>query len=700
MADQSARVPRIVAGVDVRSLPLTPLEGFVLSRIDGVASVGDIADLTSLDETAVAATLEKLARLDAVEWVDRTTALPRPSARPSSPFARASSDASAAPKPTTLGTPPGGAPAPAVGSRGSGPRLLRAPRVPTPHSSVVGDPRKSSRSSELDSGEAAPSAPPVSRTPAPPTTGQRASGHGSHGAVGSRSDPAHRLTVAGSPGGRPTPDAASVGSSGGAADAPALGWNSAGRTRGSTAPPSASSSPPPAAARASSTSSETPAADAVELPEERRRKIDELYVVVDLLDHYQVLGIERTADRAAVKAAYFELSKQFHPDTAFRKNVGAYRHKMEVVFKRLTEAYDVLSKKKAREEYDAYLARSERSLELERTLSGSHDLNVALAGMDVAPHPEKFSVTGIEGPSLGLPSESNDSAPKSETTAPPPGFLAGARPELVAGEEQQRGTEPDRAPFTSGGSMNSAVSATRASMSEEARARARELLARRLGSARTTASVRAMAPSRAASSAPPPSSTSRHEVARELASALVGTASVTGGPDPVARYLAEARRRSREGDLAGAVRQTKLALALVPDHPTARALHDELARSLAASLADNYAAQASYEEKHQKWAAAANSWQRVVEGRPGDPVAHWSAARALLESGGDVKLAVRLAQRAVELAPDRPEAVRTLGRAFLVAGMVLNARRELTRALELDPRDDATRALLAELDRN
>jgi Flp pilus assembly protein TadD len=69
----------------------------------------------------------------------------------------------------------------------------------------------------------------------------------------------------------------------------------------------------------------------------------------------------------------------------------------------------------------------------------------------------------------------------------------------------------------------------------------------------------------------------------------------------------------------------------------------------------------------------------------------------LLESSGDTKQAVRLAQRAVDLEPNNVFAIRTLGRAFMAAGMTLNAKRELERAVALDPRDEATKALLKEL---
>src|SRR5262249_3207497 len=62
------RIPRLVDGVDLRALPLTPIEGFVLSRIDGSATVQDLADLTSQDPSEVEATIAKLIGHGAVEW--------------------------------------------------------------------------------------------------------------------------------------------------------------------------------------------------------------------------------------------------------------------------------------------------------------------------------------------------------------------------------------------------------------------------------------------------------------------------------------------------------------------------------------------------------------------------------------------------------------------------------------------------------
>lgn len=63
-------------------------------------------------------------------------------------------------------------------------------------------------------------------------------------------------------------------------------------------------------------------------------------------DFYSVLGVDRTATGKDLKKSYRKLAQQFHPDT----NPGD--DAAEARFKEVTEAYDVLSDPKLREEYD------------------------------------------------------------------------------------------------------------------------------------------------------------------------------------------------------------------------------------------------------------------------------------------------------------------------------------------------------------
>ena len=65
-------------------------------------------------------------------------------------------------------------------------------------------------------------------------------------------------------------------------------------------------------------------------------------------DYYELLGIQRGADEAAIKAAFRKLAMEFHPD---RKN-GC--KESEAHFKAIYEAYDVLKDPQKRAAYDRF----------------------------------------------------------------------------------------------------------------------------------------------------------------------------------------------------------------------------------------------------------------------------------------------------------------------------------------------------------
>jgi len=91
------------------------------------------------------------------------------------------------------------------------------------------------------------------------------------------------------------------------------------------------------------------------LTAERKKIIDDAYALLGETDHYELLGVPPDAEKKAIRAAYFELAKLFHTDTLYGVELAEYGSKMDAVFRELTEAYEVLGKKKKRRAYDAYL---------------------------------------------------------------------------------------------------------------------------------------------------------------------------------------------------------------------------------------------------------------------------------------------------------------------------------------------------------
>jgi curved DNA-binding protein CbpA len=401
----------------------------------------------------------------------------------------------------------------------------------------------------------------------------------------------------------------------------------------------------------------------VDIDVERRRRILDLFYKLDQLDHYQVFDVPQNADKKAIKAAYFEVVNVFHPDRYFGKKVGTFKVKLEKVFSRLTQSYDVLSRAQSRAEYDTYLrAQSKtRAFDAGQTDSDAHQaaLNEVMRRIQAEASAES------RGHSVPPPPPSADAwhaeNPKTVTGEPPPRTRSNPalRPSATL-----RPSDP---------------------------AMRRRALARKLG--------RSPLPS-SDEHTPDLAESEREQLAHEDQQRKEWAAEelkrryqdrVKAARDrQIEVYTRAAKQALDKGDHVGAANALRIATSLTPDDSALAAQLSEVSGKAKQELSSSYLEQAEYEERDEKWLAAAKSYARALQGRPEARI-YERAAHCLLSGEGDLREAGEMAKRAVMLAPEHAKYRVTLARFYAKAGMKQSAEGELSRAATLAPNDDKVR---------
>jgi tetratricopeptide (TPR) repeat protein len=74
-------------------------------------------------------------------------------------------------------------------------------------------------------------------------------------------------------------------------------------------------------------------------------------------NHYELLGVGRSAAPQEFKKAYFTLAKLYHPDRHFNPEMDGMKETLEVLFTAIHDAYETLSDQAKRDQYDLDLMR-------------------------------------------------------------------------------------------------------------------------------------------------------------------------------------------------------------------------------------------------------------------------------------------------------------------------------------------------------
>ncbi|MDH3655542.1 MAG: DnaJ domain-containing protein [Myxococcales bacterium] len=390
----------------------------------------------------------------------------------------------------------------------------------------------------------------------------------------------------------------------------------------------------------------------VEIDEALQEMVVQTFKRADRLNHYELLGVAMDADRAEIRKAYFVLSKTFHPDSYYGKRLGSFKAQMEVIFRKVTDAYEVVGRQQKREAYDRYLKRS----------------------MVVSAAEEK--IHRVEERAQAM-SKALTRAPIAERQAGP-----------VDAEAPSQDWQSSQAP------AKKSASVVPGTPEHDRMQRKRELLERKLrgrsmGSPKQSVPVRSM---------PAPTAQVGAKTAlRDLTRSLKWTAGLTGGVDRAEHHIEAARTAEAKGDLAAAATALRMAITLDSSRTDVQEQYRRVNSHLRVQLLDIHREQATYEEDNKLWSAASISWAKVAEAAPEDPIAPRRAAWALLSAGGDLRKARDFAQRSLDLAPDSLEARLILARIYIHAGMENSAAKELDAAAKLDPGHEMVKNLRKQL---
>ncbi len=120
--------------------------------------------------------------------------------------------------------------------------------------------------------------------------------------------------------------------------------------------------------------------NSIELSEDERSAIEKMADTVQKGTFYQILSVPFNIKPEQVKIKFFELSKIYHPDRYFKKNIGNYKDKLNTIFKKLSEAYEVLYDPKKKKWYDAALTNSKSKLSHTQVLSPSYNAGDRVKG--------------------------------------------------------------------------------------------------------------------------------------------------------------------------------------------------------------------------------------------------------------------------------------------------------------------------------
>ena len=385
---------------------------------------------------------------------------------------------------------------------------------------------------------------------------------------------------------------------------------------------------------------------------------DALQVMFDRLSgsYYEVLGVARDCDRAALRGAYFDQLERFSSERFEGRDLGGYALHIEAIAREINMAFAVLGEPDRRAQYDRRLALSSDLRGVDEVVRDTR------TPMPVAQRTNPKTPPPMYGRDVRTSPVQGRDVPN-----PPPAIARDARTPMPVMARHAPSVSPT---VQSPPPPRSVVPPTPDPQLPPARR----------------------------PSQPPPARSSSHP------SPASGNGALPSGMalESLGRLRAENRSReaqrsledlevliekaARNDDHGEIVRLLRHAITIRPDEASWRSRLARAEETLQDFEVQRLANAARNAEKVQRWDSAGELWAKIADLRPADAQAALHAAQALCEAAQDFARAAEYAKRASRLAPDMIAAHICLTRVFFKAGRTASARSALEQAAKLDPR--------------
>jgi tetratricopeptide (TPR) repeat protein len=353
-----------------------------------------------------------------------------------------------------------------------------------------------------------------------------------------------------------------------------------------------------------------------------RQEIDDLHRKLTTSTHYELLGVERSADAAAIARAHRLRTQRFSPESLTAPLTNAYMQRLEAVQEALDTAFAVLGDPVRRYLYDQDIDQRQRS--------NAPPPNVGHNPLKRTPPPGTLNPTMP----VSRPTPPAGTTPVQPRTPTPAGGYRAPHP--PAPITPRAPTPPPSEPL--------------GVLHPEARQPPMSL---------ASPDAPSNAPPRFKQTGPQPLGSQRHDVP-----SVPPPAPLPDGASESRVAALEAQVHSLQGEVATLLAEVErlavsiqltIARQLEPD-----GIKPEQLVSAGQALVSSRVAIASLlarrEESVGRWEAASALWQRAARARPGEVLLLVNAANALRKAGTDPTGAETLARQAIALDPDNAEA--------------------------------------------